>query len=318
MKTPLTPSRNLWITLAALAASAVLAPPADARWNDDTWAEGNLVNVQLCVGGRPAPLYPSPQGDERHYFQAVEGGNYSVMLRNNSDERVGVLIAVDGLNVVSGERTSLSADKPMYVLGPRETATIQGWRTSLDEVQRFVFVDEQHSYAERTGQANGDMGWIRVLAFREQRSWWQRRHGDRWNRRPSYDERGGREEAPDNWPPAPIERGAAPSAVPPGHDEAAPSAARSESKGLRTDAMQEREALAGHNDGDSYPGTGWGEQRNDSVRRVEFTAERVATDHHVIRYEYASGLRALGIFPDHDRLRDRDHGALGFARPPRW
>jgi hypothetical protein len=263
------------------------------------------VNVQLCVGGRPAPLYPSPQGDERHYFQAVEGGNYSVTLRNNSGERVGVLIAVDGLNVVSGERTNLSADEPMYVLGPRETATIQGWRTSLDEVQRFVFVDEQRSYAERTGQANGDMGWIRVLAFREQRSWWQRRHGDRWNRRPGYDERGGREEAPDTRPPAPIEQ------------EAAPPTARSESKGLRKDTMPENEALAGRNDGDSYPGTGWGEQRNDSVRRVEFTAERVATDHHVIRYEYASGLRALGIFPDHNRLHDRDHGALGFARPPR-
>lgn len=280
MKTPLTPSRNLWITLAALAAGIALAPPADARWNDDTWAEGSLVNVQLSVGGRPAPLYPSPQGDERHYFQAVDGDNYSVMLRNNSGERVGVLIAVDGLNVVSGERTSLSADEPMYVLGPRETATIQGWRTSLDQVQRFVFVEEQRSYAERTGQANGDMGWIRVLAFREQR--------------------------------------AAPSAAPPGRHEAAPPTERSESKGSRKDAMSENEAAASRSDGDSYPGTGWGEQRTDSVRRIEFTAERIATDHHIIRYEYASGLRALGIFPDRDRLRDRDHGALGFARPPRW
>jgi hypothetical protein len=318
MKAPLRPFRTLWITLAALAAGAISAPPADARWNDDTWADGSLVSVQLCVGGRPAPLYPSPQGDERHYFQAVEGGNYSVMLRNNSGERVGVLIAVDGLNVVSGDRTSLSADEPMHVLGPRETATIQGWRTSLDEVQRFVFVDEQRSYAERTGQANGDMGWIRVLAFREQRPWWQSQRGDRWNRRPSRDERAGHEKAPDSSPPAQLERGAAPSAVPSGRNEAAPPTARSESKGLKEDAGQENEALAGRNNSDSYPGTGWGDQRNDPVRSVEFTAERSATDHHVIRYEYASGLQALGIFPDRDRLRDRDHGALGFARPPRW
>jgi hypothetical protein len=318
MKTPLTPSRSLGIALAAVAAGAFCFPSADAHWNDDTWAEGSLVDVQLCVSGRPAPLYPSPQGDERHYFQAVDGGNYAVMLRNNTGERIGVLIAVDGLNVVSGERTGLSADESMYVLGPRETTTIQGWRTSLDEVQRFVFVDEQRSYAERTGQANGDMGWIRVLAFREQRPWWERRHGDRWNRRPSHDEQGRREEAPGDWPRAPIEQGATPSAVPREHSEAVPPTARSESDGLKKDAMQENEALADRRDGDSYPGTGWGDHRHDSVRPVEFTAERIATDHHVIRYEYASGLRALGIFPDHDRLCDRDHGALGFARPPRW
>ena len=109
-----------------------------------------------------------------------------------------------------------------------------------------------------------------------------------------------------------------PSAVTPEHREAAQPTTHSEPKGLRRDAKSENEALASRNDGDSYPGTGWGEQRNDSVQRVEFTAERIATDHHTIRYEYASGLRALGIFPDHDRLRDRDHGALGFAQPPRW
>jgi len=37
----------------------------------------------------------------------------------------------------------------------------------MRDVRRFVFVDEERSYAERTGQANGDMGWIRVLSFRE-------------------------------------------------------------------------------------------------------------------------------------------------------
>ena len=51
--------------------------------------------------------------------------------------------------------------------------------------------------------------------------------------------------------------------------------------------------------------------------KVEETREQI--DH--CRYEYAAGLRALGIFPNHpnrDRLRDRDNGELGFAKPPRW
>lgn len=318
MKAPSRSSRNLRIALAALAAGAVLAPLAAAHWDDDTWAEGSLVDTQICVGGRPAPLYPSSEDDERRYFQAVEGGNYTVTLRNKTRERVGVLIAVDGLNVVSGERSSLSAGETMYVLGPWETTTVQGWRTSLDKVQRFVFVDEQRSYAERTGQANGDMGWIRVLAFREQRPWWRTRDDDDRNRRPDGDERRGPEAAPSGRPRAQLDQEAAPSAPSPGHHDAPPPSARSESKGTNKDARQLNESLADRAGGDSYPGTGWGEERHDSVREVAFTAERIATDHHVLRYEYASGLRALGIFPDRDRLRDRDQGTLGFALPPRW
>ena len=68
----------------------------------------------------------------------------------------------------------------------------------------------------------------------------------------------------------------------------------------------------------AFPGTGWGEHRSDPVQRVEFTAERRAADTIVFRYEYASGLRALGIIRHRDRLRDRDNGELGFAKPPRW
>ena len=139
----------------------------------DTWADGRLVDVQLRVDGSAAPLYPAPNDDDRHYFQAFAGRNYSIVLRNNTGRRVAVLLAVDGLNAVNGAITGLRADEDMYVLGPWEQATIRGWRTSLDEVRRFVFVDEQRSYAERTGQANSDMGWIRVLAFREQLPWWQ-------------------------------------------------------------------------------------------------------------------------------------------------
>jgi hypothetical protein len=56
------------------------------------------------------------------------------------------------------------------------------------------------------------------------------------------------------------------------------------------------------------------------VQRVWFVAERRATDQLVFRYEYASGLRALGIHPrgSRDRIHERERGELGFAQPPRW
>src|SRR5262249_23737227 len=133
---------------------------------------------QVWVGGSRAPLYWAPGRDDRLYFQAFKGRNYSLVLRNNTSERIGVLVSVDGLNVVNGEMTAMQNDEPMYVLDPYERATIQGWRTSLQNVRQFVFVDEQHSYAERTDQANSDMGWIRVLAFRERRLAWRPRYRD--------------------------------------------------------------------------------------------------------------------------------------------
>ncbi len=192
------------ITLAgtlALALGSLLgaAAPATARSLTVPMADGRLVDVRVLVDGAATPLYQRAGAWDRHYFQAFRGRNYSLEVRNTTGQRVGVLIAVDGLNVVNGERSRLANGEAMYVLGPYESAVIRGWRTSLDDIRRFVFVDEERSYAERTGQANGDMGWIRVLSFREDRPAWR---WDEWNRvRPGRDERAQQGERDDLAPP---------------------------------------------------------------------------------------------------------------------
>ena len=292
--------KGIALMLAALAALALVAPNAHAqryRTNDrasnyTTTVQGQLVDVQVQVDGSSAPLYTRQAGwnpwnrDDRFYFQAFQGGAYALQLRNHTDRRVGVVISVDGLNVVSGNRTNLSSNEPMYVLDPWESTTIRGWRTSLDEVRQFRFVDEERSYAERTGQANGDMGWVRVAAFEEHRRVAIRhsRDGDNSQEGAPFDERSGK-------------RAAEPRSLGPDGAEGAPRA-------------------------DNYPGTGWGERRHDRVNETQFDAVAQATDQLVLRYEYASGLRALGIDPvrwrNDNRLQDRERGELGFARPPRW
>ena len=283
--------------LVALAASAAvllvaLAAPAAAEPQWQTWSNtsvrdavsGQIVDVQIMVGGRTMPLYSRPQLGNRWYVQATEGRNYAVALRNLTGQRIAVLIAVDGLNVVNGQRSILGNREAMYVLGPWESATIRGWRTSLDEVRRFVFVDEERSYAERTGQSNADMGWIRVAAFREQRL-------QAWN-----DVRGMYRDKAGNEAPQAGGRQAAPESRAQGDVAPSPSA-------------------------DNFPGTGWGSRQNDPVQLTTFTAEPYATDQLTLRYEYASGLRALGIVPwryRQDRLSQRELGTVGFAQPPRW
>jgi hypothetical protein len=205
--------------------------------------------------------------------------------------------------------SSLGNSEPMYVLDPYETATIQGWRTSLDNVRRFVFVDEQRSYAQRTGQANSDMGWIRVLAFHERRLAWRNPRyqvPQPWNG--ERDDELGRLEAEEGQRAESPESGSKDQA---GGDEMS-KAAPSEPNALYDQRSNGNEQRA-------FPGTGWGDQRRDPVQRVEFYAAAQATDHLVLRYEYASGLRALGIVPQTRpwRLWERE-GQLGFAQPPRW
>ena len=291
-----------YLTVAMLLLGAVPAlaqnygsPGSRSDWNDV--ADGRLVDVQVLVEGRTTPLYFAPNKFDRHYFQAFKGRNYAIQVRNNTSRRVGVLMAVDGLNVVSGERSSLSRNESMYVLDPFESTVIRGWRTSLSDVRKFVFVDEERSYAERTGQANGDMGWIRVLAFRENApvTWFPNQVRDRND--PDFGDLNQDEMR---------QHGATPPAAP-------------EARAQRRGETQETRGYA--DNGQSNPGTGWGERGYDPVRRTKFVAERRATDHIVLRYEYASGLRALGIRiwnNGRGRTWERERGELGFAQPPRW
>lgn len=278
------------LALATAAQAQSWRQPESVSPSDDA-VIGRLVDVHVLVSGETTPLYPRAGGDwfsasgARWYFEAVQGRAYAVELHNRTGRRVGVVIAVDGLNVVSGERSFGQRNEPMYVLGPYETTTIRGWRSSLDEVRQFRFVDESRSYAERSDQANGEMGWIRVTTFAEATPAWmpQIRTDSRW-----------RDEPPATATPRP------------------------EADGMRK-AAPETDGLAPQ--AQNYPGTGWGESKHDPVSRTQFDAARNATDKLTLRYEYASGLRALGIIPDHGddhRLWQREHGQVGFAKPPRW
>jgi hypothetical protein len=322
------PAARLARIAAALFGVALLAAavsPARA-WDDrnditpgrsirdiETWADGQLVDVQLRVDGEASPLYVGPGEDGRRYVQAFAGRNYSIVLRNNTGRRVAVLLAVDGLNAVNGQISSLRPNEDMYVLGAYEQATIRGWRTSLDEVRRFVFVDERRSYAQRSGQANSDMGWIRVLSFREQLPWWQPR--------PGYLEDGTQRQFRDDrkqgaMPPAPVPMNDAPRAQSEESKDGAPAPT------AKSVVPQEQDNMArgGQEGGGSFPGTGWGQRQQDHVNRTQFTPDPVAVDRLILRYEYASGLQALGILPVRgyrERLGERD-GQVGFAKPPRW
>ncbi len=101
------------------------------------------------------------------YLEAKKGENYGIIITNNTPERVGVVIAVDGRNIITGKRSDLRSNEAMYIVNACETARYDGWRTSKEQVHRFYFTDEADSYSVRAFGDSSAMGVIAVAVYRE-------------------------------------------------------------------------------------------------------------------------------------------------------
>ena len=296
------------------AAGLLRAVPASAHtpyWE----SPGSLVSVSVEAEGRALPLYPAPDGSGRFYLEAREGARYAVTIANRTHERLGVVLTVDGLNAISGDRdrAGVWAGSPplgrMYVLYPWDSASIKGWRTSLEDVRRFTFVDERASYAARSGKANSRMGWIEVAVYRE-------RPRPYVYRTDPYEGSGARDEGRERS--ADAEAGAADA----GRAGEEAGADRQDRPSARAEAPAMKAPSAPTLPEGGYPGTGWGAHEDDRAMLVNFEPQATPAERVTLRYEYASALRALGILPApwwaRDRLREREAGESGFARPPRF
>jgi hypothetical protein len=108
-------------------------------------------------------------GSYRAYIQAKPKQRYKIQLNNPSNQRVGVVVAVDGRNVISGARSDLANNERMYILDPGQTATVDGWRSSQNTTQRFFFTESNSSYAAAWGDKSA-MGVIAVAAYHEKQA----------------------------------------------------------------------------------------------------------------------------------------------------
>jgi hypothetical protein len=106
--------------------------------------------------------------ENRSYVVARNNERYMIRVHNRSNERVGLVIAVDGRNIISGRQSSLSSHERMYILEPYQTGQYEGWRTGQNRVNRFYFTSMGDSYAAAWGDHSA-MGVIAVAAYKSQR-----------------------------------------------------------------------------------------------------------------------------------------------------
>ena len=132
---------------------------------------GEPVEVRIVTDdGRVLPTYPVKlrPGLRKVYAEAVKGDHYRIEVVNRLDRRVGLVIAVDGRNIISGAKSWLKNNERMYILEPYGSGSFAGWRTERDRINRFYFTDVPHSYASAFGDESA-MGVIAVALYPEVR-----------------------------------------------------------------------------------------------------------------------------------------------------
>jgi hypothetical protein len=283
-------SKRVWQLALLAAASVVLGTEAHSRASD--------ISVEV-IDEHGATFSQMPVRAQRKayraYLQAERGARYRIRVKNYSSERVGVVVAVDGRNIISGARSDLEHGEPMYILAAGDMQEYSGWRTSLAEVHEFYFTDWQDSYAEAFGDASA-RGVIAVAVYREKERRQPFRSGDAGPAR----ERQSAQASAAPAPAAPEEPRSGASAGSAGADASSDRADKAERSAAR----------------DSEPGTGYGDRRDEPAVRVAFEAEPRASSRVFLKYEWRETLCRKGIIECGEPENRFWPDTLSFAPPP--
>lgn len=100
----------------------------------------------------------------KNYVAGNPGERYTIEVKNKTGGRLLGVVAVDGVNVISG--MTASANQQGYVVDGWQSVGVDGWRKTMDEVAAFYFTRLPDAYAARTERPD-NVGIIGVALFRE-------------------------------------------------------------------------------------------------------------------------------------------------------
>jgi hypothetical protein len=135
---------------------------------------GIAISTHCMAVGRLADITIHDRTDNRRlqvywhegkaWVVGKPGNEYQITVQNRLAEDVMAVMSVDGVNIVSGETARV--DQTGYVLAPRRSFDIAGWRKNMAQTAAFYFTRLPDSYAARTGRPD-DVGVIGVAVFRK-------------------------------------------------------------------------------------------------------------------------------------------------------
>ncbi|MCK6587372.1 MAG: hypothetical protein L6Q76_07295 [Polyangiaceae bacterium] len=101
----------------------------------------------------------------RNYVIGEAGRRYSIVIRNRTQNRLEIVVSVDGLDVIDGRPAAFS--KRGYLVDPQSELEIDGFRQSMDTVAAFRFGSVRGSYAQQKHGDSRNVGVIGVAIFHE-------------------------------------------------------------------------------------------------------------------------------------------------------
>lgn len=126
----------------------------------------NNVYVEILVGGKPIKEHSAEVNNGIQTFvEGKIGSNYSIKINNGSGEKLLAIVAIDGLNCVSGKPCDGISGRG-YICPRGEVIEIQGFRISDSEIAKFQFSDKNQGYAATKGKTRNS-GVISVNLIKE-------------------------------------------------------------------------------------------------------------------------------------------------------
>jgi len=116
-----------------------------------------MISVDVLVKNRPIRRYVDRAGNS--FVEGRRGSAYKLHIRNGGLDRIKAVVSVDGLNILTGDHVW---DRG-YVVEPRSSIDVPGWRIDRRTAAEFVFGDVREAYASD----RENFGVIGVMAFRE-------------------------------------------------------------------------------------------------------------------------------------------------------
>lgn len=120
------------------------------------------VPIEIIVNGRPLPITASSGFSDASVIVPRYGVEYSILIANPLNERVEVVVEVDGLSVMTG-RPAMGNQRG-YLIDPRQRLRINGWRRNDRETAAFFFSAPQDSLAMKQ-RYSARLGTIHVAMF---------------------------------------------------------------------------------------------------------------------------------------------------------
>lgn len=100
------------------------------------------------------------------YIEAKKGKRYGIKVTNISSQPLGFVIAVDGINIITRNKSFLGSNESMYILSPNETAVYKGWKAGKNKINRFFFTGNNNSYLNKLKKERKELiGVIAVAVF---------------------------------------------------------------------------------------------------------------------------------------------------------